>query len=393
MLILTLNAGSSSIKFSAFDSDGLSALARGEISAVGPKAKLTFKAEGAADVERGLGNGEGGDPDAALDLALQMAAQAFPGREVGAVGHRIVHGGMKFDRPARLDDAAMKQVKALAALAPLHQPANIAGIGAARAAFPNAEQIGCFDTAFHRGHDFFVDAYGLPRALYDEGVRRYGFHGLSCEFIAARLAEIAPDVANGRVIIAHLGAGASMTALREGRSVATTMGFSALDGLVMATRPGHLDPGVMLYLMSEKKLDADALSNLLYKKSGLAGLSGLSGDWRELETAQTPEAEQAIDCFVHRIRYELGGLAATLGGLDALVFTGGIGEHSAELRERAVAGMDWLGLKLDPAANRAHAERIDAGGVRVFALATDEEKRIAELTARTVFRTDGASSR
>jgi acetate kinase len=307
---------------------------------------------------------------------------------VGAVGHRIVHGGPRLAAPIRIDEAIYAELAALAPLAPLHQPHNLAGVRAARTLFPDAIQVGCFDTAFHRGHVFVNDAYALPRALFDEGVRRYGFHGISYEYVSARLSEIAPDVARGRVLIAHLGNGASMCALHEGRSVATTMGFSTIDGLPMGTRPGQLDPGVALYLMSEKGYDLPRLEDLFYHRSGLFGLSGVSNDWREIEAAGTPAAEDAMAYFAHRIRYEVGGLTATLGGLDALVFTGGIGEHAATLRARVIEGLGWLGITLDAAANRAHATVISGpqSRVRAYVVPTDEERRIAEQTAQVAFR-------
>ena len=258
---------------------------------------------------------------------------------------------------------------------------------AARALFPQAAQIACFDTAFHRGHAFVADAYGLPREMYEAGVRRYGFHGLSYEYVSARLREIAPDIAGRRVIIAHLGNGASMCALREGRSVATTMGFSTLDGLPMGTRPGQLDPGVLLYLMAAKGYDAAALSDLLHRHSGLKGLSGVSNDWREIEAAGTAQARDAIDYFVHRMVYEIGGLTATLGGLDALVFTGGIGENAATLRAAVAARLGWLGLVLEESANAAARTRISAPASRlaVFVVPTDEERQIAEHTVKAAF--------
>ncbi len=382
--ILTLNAGSSSLKFSLFDA-GLVCAGRGAVEPLGGRAALKYKPAAGPALERALAAGEGDPHQAALTLALAAIREDTPDLNVVAVGHRIVHGGLRFTAPARIDDAVYAALAELEPLAPLHQPHNLAGVRAARALFPAAAQIGCFDTAFHRGHPFVADAYGLPRALYDEGVRRYGFHGISYEYVSARLREIAPEAR--RVVIAHLGNGASMCAVRDGRSVASTMGFSTLDGLMMGTRPGQLDPGVLLYLMTAKKLDAAGLSEMLYRRSGLAGLSGVSNDWREIETAGTPAAEDAIAYFVHRIRYELGGLAVALGGLDALVFTAGIGEHSARLRAEVTANLGWLGVSVDDAANRAHATLISASEsrVRVFVVATDEERRIAEHASQVAF--------
>jgi acetate kinase len=282
-----------------------------------------------------------------------------------------------------VDEGILETLRTLVPLAPLHQPHNISGIRAAMQAFPGAVQVACFDTAFHRSHPFVADAFALPRHLYEEGIRRYGFHGLSYEFIARRLRTVAPTLSTGRVIVAHLGNGASMCAMRDGRSFASTMGFTALDGLPMGTRCGQLDPGVVLYLMSEKGMDAQAISDLLYKESGLKGLSGLSHDMRILEGSDSPAAQEAIAYFVARIRREIGGLAAAIGGLDALVFTGGIGENSTRIREEVLTGMGWLGIVPDPAANSAGHQVISTAdsGVAIFVLKTDEERMIAEHTA------------
>jgi acetate kinase len=254
------------------------------------------------------------------------------------------------------------------------------------AAFPGAPQVACFDTAFHRAHPFVDDAFAIPRALYDEGVRRYGFHGLSYEYLTGRLGEIAPFHAEGRVVTAHLGSGASMCATRAGRSVASTMGFSALDGLPMGTRPGQIDPGVLLYLMQEKGIDAEALSDLLYKQSGLKGLSGVSNDMRVLSSSDDPHAKQAIDYFVFRCRREIGAMAAVLEGLDAIVFAGGIGENAPAIREYILEAMEWIGVELDLDRNRANAGIIssDRSRVRVFVIPTNEELMIARHTAELV---------
>ncbi|MEO1000102.1 MAG: acetate/propionate family kinase, partial [Pseudomonadota bacterium] len=282
-------------------------------------------------------------------------------------------------RPVVLDDAVIAELSRFSPFAPLHQPHNLAGVAAARAAFPGTLQVACFDTAFHRGHPWVNDVFALPRDFYDRGVRRYGFHGLSYEFIANRLAHLAPTLHAGRVVVAHLGNGASMCAMQGGRSVGSTMGFSALDGLPMGTRCGQLDPGVILYLLSQEGMTPDEIADLLYTRSGLLGLSGLSNDMRRLEAAGTREAGEAIDYFVFRIRRELGALAAVLGGLDALVFTGGIGEHSAMVRERVCEGMGWFGIELDRAANAAAETVISTalGRVRVMVVPTDEEFVIA----------------
>jgi len=376
--VLTLNAGSSSIKFSLAQAgaDGAVTRAAGEVEGLGGQPRLKFQGRAATP----LTDAQGRDHEAALHAILNLIAREFPDARICAIGHRVVHGGPRFDRPAVIDDAILAELARLEPWAPLHQPHNVAGIRAARAAFPDAPQVACFDTAFHRGHDFVNDAYGLPRELYEAGLRRYGFHGLSYEHIAARLAEIAPEVAAGRTIAAHLGNGASLCAMRGGRSVASTMGFSTLDGLAMGTRPGQLDPGVILYLLQSQGHDAGSLTELLYKQSGLKGLSTISNDLRELEASSDPRAAQAMAYFAHRVRYEIGGLTATLGGLDGLAFSGGIGEHSAAMRAAIVGGLGWLGLRLDAAANAAHAPRIDAAGstIPVFVVPTNEELRIAQ---------------
>ncbi len=267
----------------------------------------------------------------------------------------------------------------------MHAPHNLAGIEAALEVFPKAREVACFDTGFHRSHPFVADTFALPRSYYDEGVRRYGFHGLSYEFIARRLRAIAPALAAGRVIVAHLGNGASMCAMRNGRSVSSTMGFTPLDGLPMGTRCGQIDPGVIFYLMTEKGMDVSAVSDLLYKRSGLKGMSGLSHDMRILEASDSPAARDAIAYFVARIRHEIGALAAALDGVDAIVFTAGIGEHAWRVREAALTGMEWLGVRLDPEANRANAQIVTVAGspTVVYVLPTDEERMIAEHTART----------
>ena len=263
-------------------------------------------------------------------------------------------------------------------------------IAAAAAAFPEVPQVACFDTAFHRAHPFVNDAFALPRVLYDEGVRRYGFHGLSYEYVTGKLAEIAPFYARGRVVICHLGSGASMCAIRDGQSVASTMGFSALDGLPMGTRPGQLDPGVLLYLMEQKGMGAKAISDLLYRESGLKGLSAISNDMRDLERSGDPRAKQAIDYFVFRVRREIGGMAAALEGLDAIVFCGGIGENSHTIRESVLEAMEWIGVELDLDRNRTHAEIIssDRSRVRVFVIRTNEELMIARHTASLLGQLD-----
>jgi acetate kinase len=307
----------------------------------------------------------------------------WPDLDLCAIGHRVVHGGAHHAKPAIVDEHLLAELERLTPFAPLHQPHNLAGIRAAMAAFPGVPQVACFDTAFHRTNPWVSDSFALPRALYDEGVRRYGFHGLSYDYIAGELARRAPHLAEGRVIVAHLGNGASMCALQNGRSMASTMGFTALDGLPMGTRCGQIDPGVLLYLISERGMDVESLTDLLYRNAGLKGMSGLSNDMRVLLASELPSAREAVDYFVEQCRRELGGLAASLGGLDALVLTGGIGEHATEVRERLLRGMGWLGVDFDESANLAGAEEISLprSAVRVLVLATDEERMLAEHAA------------
>lgn len=390
--VVSLNAGSSSIKYALFEVEAHAPrlLAAGLAEMVGDGRHIrVHDADHAVMFEEQWQSGAPFHTEV-LNRVLTWRQAAFPDANVVAAGHRVVHGGVHFDVPVLVDDGVLASLRALVPLAPLHQPHNLAGIEAAREAWPHIAQVACFDTGFHRAHPFVNDVFALPRSYYDEGVRRYGFHGLSYEFIARRLREVAPLHAAGRVVVAHLGNGASMCAIRDGMSVASSMGFTALDGLPMGTRCGQLDPGVVLYLMQEKRMDADAIADLLYKQSGLKGLSGLSHDMRVLEASDTPEAAQAIEYFVFRIRRELGGLAAVLKGLDAMVFCGGIGENAWRVRERVLEGMEWIGIELDRAANRNSAQVISSerSRVRVLVLPTDEEAMIARHTIEVV---DGAA--
>lgn len=375
-LVLTLNAGSSSIKFAVFAAAGaMEELARGQVENLGGDAVLTIRSRGEPSRRAELGAAD----HAAAQKAILTHSQDLAGasRPVVGVGHRIVHGGAERAGPQVLDDAAMAALAELNPLAPLHQPHNLAAVEAARRIFPGAVQVGCFDTAFHRGHAFVEDAFALPREYYDRGIRRYGFHGVSYQFVAGELARIAPEIANGRIVVAHLGNGASMCAIKDGRSIASTMGFSTLDGLAMGTRSGQIDPGVLLYLLQQDGMDAGQLSDLLYRKSGLLGLSGFSNDMRTLEASPEPSAREAVDYFIHRIRRELGSLVAVLGGLDALVFTGGIGEHSSHVRAGVCRDFEWLGISLDAERNKEDASDIASGKVRVMVVPTDEERVIA----------------
>lgn len=377
-LILTLNAGSSSIKFAVFPAAAYgSATATGQVDGIGVKPRLTL-----GDDKRDLAQVH--DHASALAAITAAIEPALAQGRIRAVGHRIVHGGQHYAEPAVLKQKTIDELTALSPLAPLHQPHNLSGIRVAQRLFPDAMQVGCFDTAFHRAQPWVNDTFALPRHFYDEGVRRYGFHGLSYEYVTSELQRIAPHHASGRLVIAHLGNGASMCAIRGGQSVASTMGFSALDGLPMGTRCGQLDPGVLIYLQRERGMSADAIEDLLYRKSGLLGLSSLSSDMRALEAAGTPEAQQAIDYFVFRIRRELGAMTAILSGLDALAFAGGIGENAWRVRERICQGFEWLGIELDETRNRLGEGVIssDRSRVRVFIVKTSEETMIARHVRR-----------
>ena len=322
---------------------------------------------------------------AAITEATALLGQAFTFHpaDVVAIGHRVVHGGNRFASAVVITPEVIADIETLATFAPLHNPANIAGIRAAQKAFPNVPQVAVFDTAFHQTLAPYAYLYGLPYELYKQhGIRRYGFHGLSYEYIAQALSETAPEIAEGRVIVAHLGSGASMCALQGGRSVETTMGFTALDGLPMGTRPGQLDPGVVLHLIEEKGMTPAEITRLLYREAGLKGLSGISSDMRDLLTSPDPRAALAIEHFAYRCGLHAGQLAAALGGLDAFVFTAGIGEHSPEIRARIAARLAWLGAEIDPAANAAGATCISTPASRlpILVIPTDEERMIARHT-------------
>jgi acetate kinase len=387
--VLTFNAGSSSLKVALFPETGDAALASGLADRIGPEGTLRLKdAEGAPIPAAG----DLSDHAGAMAAVLAAFRARWPDLDLLAVGHRVVHGGARREAPEPVTPALLEELAALQPFAPLHQPHNLAGIRAATAAFPGVPQVACFDTAFHRHHPFVNDTFALPRALYDEGVRRYGFHGLSYEFIAGELARTAPRLAEGRVVVAHLGNGASMCGLSNGRSITSTMGFSALDGLPMGTRCGQLDPGVLLYLMEQKGLGAAEISDLLYRRSGLLGLSGLSNDMRTLESAGTPEAAQAIDYFVFRCQREVGAMAAALGGIDALIFCGGIGENSATIRARICERLGWMGVEIDHSRNGAQARVLspDTARTSVLVIPTNEELVIARAARAAAGRTEAA---
>ena len=383
--ILVVNAGSSSVKFQVFSIEGEGDLRRrikGQIDGIGSRPRL--KASGAAGeplVDRAYQTEAVPTVPAAMAAAGEWLRGELSIHPI-AVGHRVVHGGPDYDKPVLIDHRVVANLERFVNLAPLHQPHNLAPIRSILAGFPALPQVACFDTAFHRTHGALADYYAIPHQLHAEGVRRYGFHGLSYEYIASALQRIAPEIAKGRLIVAHLGSGASMCALNGGRSVESTMGFTALDGLPMGTRPGQLDPGVVLYLISEKGMSASDAQNFLYRECGLKGLSGVSNDMRELEASADLKAKLAIDYFVYRIGLNAGMLAAAMQGLDAFVFTAGIGENSATVRARVVAQLGWLGATLDQTENSRHGRLISRADSRipVYVVPTDEELMIAQHT-------------
>jgi acetate kinase len=386
--VLVLNAGSSSLKFETFELAGgrLSSAMEGEVGGIGTAPRFTARrADGTPLADEGL-DARVTDPPGALAWLSGWLVPRLEGQRLLAVGHRVVHGGTRHDAPVRIDESVLADLETLAPLAPLHQPHNLAPIRALAALHPGLPQVACFDTAFHRTMPIEAEAFALPRAYFDAGVRRYGFHGLSYEYIARLLPSISPEAAAGRTVVAHLGNGVSMCALLAGRSIATTMGFTALDGCPMGTRSGTIDPGVVLWLARERGMTIEAIESMLYRESGLLGLSGVSGDMRTLLASDAPGARLAIDYFTYRLAREAGSLAAALGGLDALVFTAGIGEHSAAIRSAVATRCAWLGLDLDPQANAAGGPRISRIGSRVSAwrIPTDEERMIAEQTVQVL---------
>ncbi|MEJ1158923.1 acetate/propionate family kinase [Prosthecomicrobium sp. N25] len=386
--ILVVNAGSSSVKFQVFGVGGGSSLTRlikGQMDGIGVRPRLRAVADGSVAIDQSFAAGE----VATVPIALARVGEWLRrDREIDpvAVGHRVVHGGPDFDRPVFVDAGILARLTAFEPLAPLHQPNNLAPIRSLLESRPDLPQVACFDTGFHRGHDALADHYAIPLQFYDKGVRRYGFHGLSYEYVAGRLAEVAPDIAQGRVIVAHLGSGASMCALREGRSLDSTMGFTALDGLPMGTRPGNIDPGVILYLIEQEGMSASDVQAMLYRDCGLKGLSGISNDVRDLLASADPRARFALDYFCHRIALSAGMLTAALGGLDAFVFTAGIGENAPAIREDVVRRLGWVGASLDPDANAAGRTTISGldSRVAVMMVPTDEEMMIARHTAALV---------
>jgi acetate kinase len=384
--ILVLNAGSSSLKFTVYR--GLTAAggdvdASGQVEGIGTSPRFTAKdADGhkVADVRLDAAIK---DARGALAMLAEWLRTRFSGTRVLGVGHRVVHGGPDFTSPTIVTPQVIEDLRKLAPLAPLHQPHNLAAIEAVAERLPDVPQVACFDTSFHRGQSAVAELVPLPKEIRQGGVQRYGFHGLSYEYIASVLPRVAPSVAEGRVIVAHLGSGASMCALKNRKSVDCSLGFTALDGLCMGTRPGALDPGVVLHLFQGLKMSAKDVETLLYKQSGLLGISGISNDMRDLLASDAPEARLAIDYFVYRAAKEIGALTAALGGLDALVFTAGIGERSVPIRKRICEASKWLGIELDDAANDAGGPAITKGEsrVRAWVVPTNEELMIARHTS------------
>ena len=385
--VAVLNAGSSSIKFALYRADQeLGLLFRGQIQGIGAKARLKVLDDRQRIVAERTWADNALDHRAATEDILRTGRSLIGDARIHAVGHRVVHGGTDFAAPVLLDPKAVAALERLIPLAPLHQPHNLAPIKVIAQAVPGLPQVACFDTAFHRSQPTLAQSFALPRKFTAEGVRRYGFHGLSYEFIVARLREVDPRLATGRLVVAHLGNGASLCAIKDGRSVASTMGFTAVDGLMMGTRCGAIDPGAILYLMDNHGMDARGIEELIYSKSGLLGVSGLSSDMRTLRRSAAPEAREAIDLFVYRVVREIGSLAAALGGLDGLVFTGGIGENDPATRTEVAAQCRWLGLALDDERNAAGDGPISAptSGVAAWVIPTDEERMIARHTMAAV---------
>jgi acetate kinase len=384
--ILTLNAGSSSIKFSLFAAkeDELELVARGQVEGIhSAPAFLAKDAAGTPVGEKRWPAGQKLGHEGALESVVGWVRSEYgSSHHLVAIGHRVVHGGVDYAAPVRVTAEVVAKLEKLVPLAPMHQPHNLAPIRAALARAPNLPQIACFDTAMHRTQPQLEQMFALPREFENAGVRRYGFHGLSYEYISTVLPTVDARAARGKTVVAHLGNGASMCALAAGKSIASTMGFTAVDGLPMGTRSGALDPGVLLYLMDQRDMNARAIEELVYKQSGLLGISGVSSDMRALTESTDPRAALAIEYFVYRIGRELGSLAAALGGLDAIVFTAGIGEHSPLVRERVCKHASWLGVELDPQANAENLPRISAPSSRtaVWTIPTNEELMIARHT-------------
>ncbi len=387
--IVVLNAGSSSIKFSLFGirEEGLALEVRGQIEGLLTSPRFEARdSDGRQVAGRSWPEGTPLGHEGALEHLLGFLRKELSGYRLAGVGHRVVHGGPDHARPVRIDQEVLQSLRELVPLAPLHQPHNLAPAALLLERAPGLLQVACFDTAFHRTNPEIAQRFALPEDLHEAGVRRYGFHGLSYESIASALPRVDSRAAAGRTVVLHLGNGASLCALRAGVSLASTMGFTALDGVPMGTRSGSVDPGVILYLLRQRRMDAESIERLLYDQSGLLGVSGLSSDMRTLLASGDPRAALAVDLYVYRIGRELGSLAAALGGLDAVVFTAGIGENAVPVRERVCRGAGWLGIELDPEANRRGGPRISAPGspTAAWVIPTDEEMVIARATSRVL---------
>jgi acetate kinase len=384
---LILNAGSSSLKFSVYvrpEGKDWDPGARGQVEGIGTSPRIRVKDTTGKTLLDEKAQAEVRDGREALHVVADWLAGLYSNGQVLAVGHRVVHGGAKFPGPTLVTPDVMRELRTLIPLAPLHQPYNLSAIEAVSERLPNVPQVACFDTSFHRTQPAIAGVIPLPREICREGVQRYGFHGLSYEYIASVLPQYAPEIAAGRVIVAHLGSGASLCALKNAKSVDNTLGFTALDGLCMGTRPGSVDPGVILYLFQNIGLSVKEVETILYKKSGLLGISGISNDMRNLEESSEPGARLAIDYFVYQAAKEIGAMAAVLGGIDGFVFTAGIGENSAEVRRRICESSRWLGLELDDKANTGNGPRISTfqSKVSAWVIPTNEELMIARHTAR-----------
>jgi acetate kinase len=385
--VVVLNAGSSSLKFCTYSrpqGDSWRLAGRGQIEGIGTAPHFSARdGAGTKVADQALGETVR-DSRGALDALAEWLRGQYPGARIVGVGHRVVHGGADFPDPVVVTPDVVARLRALVPLAPLHQPHNLAAIDAVTARLPHVRQVACFDTSFHRGHSAVADLVPLPKEIRDAGVQRYGFHGLSYEYIASVLPQVAPNIAGGRVIVAHLGSGASLCALRKGKGIDSTLGFTALDGVCMGTRPGSIDPGVVLYLFQTLGLDAKAVERMLYKQSGLLGISGISNDMRDLVGNGDPAARLAVDYFVYRVAKEMGALAAVLGGVDGIVFTAGIGERSAPIRKRICEASAWLGLEIDNAANEHHGPRVSSADSKIEAwvVPTNEELVIARHTGQ-----------
>ncbi len=398
--ISVVNSGSSSIKFSLYEDvepENLRLVFKGQIEGIGTSPHFTAQnAQGERIEEETWGESAQLDHESLMAYLITWTRKHRETLhlELQGVGHRVVHGGEIYSSPQLVDEKVLKILERFIPLAPLHQPHNLLPIRAVAKLNPDTPQVACFDTAFHTTCPREAQIFALPRWLTEEGVRRYGFHGLSYEYVSGRLQECDPVAAQGRVVVAHLGSGASMCAIRGGKSIASTMGFSAMDGLPMGTRPGNIDPGVILYLLEEKGMGSREIEKLLYKQSGLLGVSGVSNDMRELQLSRDPHAEEAISLFAYRIQRELGSLVAALGGLDALVFTAGIGEHDADLRARVCERSAWTGVRLDPEANRHGGPKIssDDSSISVWVIPTNEELMIASHTRDVISSLIGSSA-